>query len=60
MKDSRSNRRGDREIISVSLPVSLYDVLQKICEEQDINRSALITRAITTYLTNLGLKVGER
>lgn len=53
-------RKGDREIISVSIPVVLYDAMQELCEKKDLNRSAMITSAITNYLRNLGIKVGEQ
>ena len=61
MKDGTSNnRKGDREIISVSLPVAVYDVLQEVCENFNINRSAFITSAIADYLQKLGKRIGER
>lgn len=60
MDGMSKTRKGDREIISVSLPVDIYDVLQEICEKRDYNRSAMITSAITAYLRKLGVKVGER
>lgn len=60
MDGMSKTRKGDREIISVSLPVDVYDVLQDICEKRDYNRSALIASAITLYLSQLGVKVGER
>ena len=60
MDGMSKTRKGDREIISVSLPVDVYDVLQDICEKRDYNRSALIASAITNYLKMLGLKGGER
>ena len=53
-------RKGDREIISVSIPVSLYDAMQEVCERKDLNRSAMITTAISNYLKNLSVKVGEQ
>ena len=60
MDGMSKTRKGDREIISVSLPVDVYDALQDICEKRDYNRSALIASAITLYLLQLGVKVGER
>lgn len=60
MDGMSKTRKGDREIISVSLPISLYDAMQELCERKDLNRSAMITRAITAYLKRLGVKVGEK
>lgn len=55
-----STHKGDREIISVSLPVSLYDSMQELCEHYNINRSAMIAKAIKSYLADFGIKVGEK
>lgn len=52
-------RKGDREIISVSLPIRLYDVMEEVCEHFNMNRSAMIATAISDYLKKLGAKVGE-
>lgn len=57
---NKSTRKGDREIISVSIPVVLYDAMQELCEHKDLNRSAMITTAISNYLKKLGVKVGEQ
>lgn len=53
-------RKGDREIISVSLPLPVYDAMQKVCEHYNVNRSAMIASAIADYLRELGIKVGEQ
>lgn len=53
-------RKGDREIISVSLPLELYDRMQEICDHYNLNRSAMIASAIAEYIRILGVKVGER
>ena len=53
-------RKGDREIISVSLPLDLFDVMNKVCDHYNMNRSAMIASAIADYLRSLGAKVGER
>ena len=53
-------RKGDREIISVSLPLPLYDAMQEVCEHYNMNRSSMIASAIADYLRSLGIKVGER
>ena len=62
MNESRrsGSRKGNREVISVALPIHIYDALQKVCEEHDINRSSLIASAIANHLARLGVKVGER
>lgn len=52
-------RKGDREIISVSVPVSVYEQMQKLCDHYDMNRSSMITSAIVDYLHKFGLKVGD-
>lgn len=52
-------RKGDREIISVSLPIPVYDALQEVCEHYDINRSAFIASAIADSLRQLGQRVGD-
>lgn len=53
-------RKGDREIISVSLPLEVFDKLQELCDHYDLNRSSLIASAIAEYLRSFGLRVGER
>jgi len=61
MQDGMSKtRKGDREIISVSLPLELYDKMQEVCEHFNMNRSSMIASAIANYLENLGVRVGER
>ena len=50
MNGNTTTRRGVREIISISLPVSLYENLSYICKTQNLNRSAVITSAIEEYL----------
>lgn len=61
MQDGMSKtRKGDREIISVSLPISLYDAMQEVCEHYNMNRSSMIASAIASYLQTLGVKVGEK
>ena len=61
MQDGMSKtRKGDREIISVSLPIDLYDKMQEVCEHYNMNRSSMVASAIADYLRGLGIKVGER
>lgn len=60
MQDGVSKtRKGDREIISVSLPVSLYEKMQEVCDHYDMNRSAMIAKAVTDYLRDIGVRIGE-
>lgn len=62
MQDGKisKTRKGDREIISVSLPLDVYDQMEKVCDHYHLNRSAMISYAIVSYLESLGLRVGER
>lgn len=62
MRDGIKNtsRKGDRQIMSVALPLSVYDALISVCEHYDKSRSDFITKAICAYLRDLGVKVGER
>ncbi len=61
MQDGMSKtRKGDREIISVSLPLELYDRMQEVCDHYNMNRSSMVASAIAEYLRNLGVRVGER
>ena len=60
MKDGTNTTRvGQRQIVSVSLPLPVYDALRDLEERVSINRSAIIAKAITEYLKDIGLKVGE-
>lgn len=59
MNGNTTTRRGDREIISISLPVSLYENLSYICKTQNLNRSAVITSAIEEYLKTWQLTRSE-
>ena len=61
MQDGMSKtRKGDREIISVSLPLHVYDAMEEVCDHYNMNRSAMVSSAISDYLKKLGIKVGER
>lgn len=61
MQDGVSKtRKGDREIISVSIPLALYDAMQELCDHYNMNRSSMISKAIQHYLSDFGIKVGER
>ena len=61
MQDGMSKtRKGEREIISVSLPLHVYDAMEEVCDHYNMNRSAMVASAITDYLKKLGIKVGER
>lgn len=60
MQDGISKtRKGDREIISVSLPIAVYEAMEEVCDHYNMNRSAMIANAISDYLRSLGQKVGE-
>ena len=61
MQDGKisKTRKGDREIISVSLPIALYDKMEEVCSHYNMNRSAMIAGAIADYLRSLGVRVGE-
>ena len=61
MQDGMSKtRKGDREIISVSLPLPVYDAMQEVCDHYNMNRSSMVASAIVEYLRSLGVKVGEQ
>ena len=61
MQDGISKtRKGDREIISVSLPLEIYDKMQEVCDHYNMNRSSMIASAIANYLRSLGVRIGER
>lgn len=45
-----TTRRADREIISISLPVALYERFKLLCDQESLNRSAVIASAIRDYL----------
>lgn len=63
MKDGMTiskTRKGDREIISVSLPLEVYDKMQELCDHYNINRSSMVASAIAQYLRDFGIRVGER
>ena len=61
MQDGMSKtRKGDREIISVSLPLPVYDALLELCDHYNMNRSSLVATAIANYLREFGIKVGEQ
>ena len=60
MTDGTSKtRKGEREIISVSLPLPVYDALIELCDHYNMNRSSLVATAIANYLRDFGIKVGE-
>ena len=59
MKISKT-RKGDREIISVSLPLEVYDKMEELCDHFNMNRSAMVSTAIANYLREMGVRGGER
>lgn len=62
MQDGKisKTRKGDREIISVSLPLEVYDKMVELCDHYNMNRSAMVASAIANYIRDMGLRVGER
>ena len=63
MQDGKTiskTRKGDREIISVSLPLEVYEKMVELCDHYNMNRSAMVASAIANYLREMGLRVGER
>lgn len=61
MQDGTSKtRKGDREIISVSLPLPVYDAMMELCDHYNMNRSSMIASAIADYLRSMGVRVGEK
>ena len=62
MQDGKTSktRKGDRKIISVSLPLDLYNRIVELCDHYNINRSAMISSAIANYLRDMGMRVGEQ
>ena len=61
MKDGTKNktRKGQRQIVSVSLTLPVSEALEKMELQFNINRSGFINDAIAEKLNNLGVKVGE-
>ena len=51
---------GNRVVISVSFPDRLAAILDKVCEEHDLNRSQFVATAVKLSLERLGVKVGEK
>lgn len=60
METGSKSRKGERQIVSVSLPLPVYDALEEVADHYSMNRSALIAKAITNYLETMGLKVGDK
>ena len=63
MQDGKTiskTRKGDRKIISVSLPLEVYDKMEELCDHFNMNRSAMVASAIANYLREMGMRVGER
>ena len=62
MQDGKTiskTRKGDREIISVSLPLEVYEKMEELCDHYNMNRSAMVASAIANYLWKMGMRVGE-
>lgn len=50
MRTESKTRKGDREIISVSLPIDVYNKLTSVCLLHGYNRSALVALSVTDFL----------
>lgn len=50
MKNDSKTRKGDRQIVSVSLPLPVYEALVRLANQYSINRSALIAKAVADYI----------
>lgn len=61
MKDGTKNktRKGQRQIVSVSLTLPVSEAMEKLELQFNINRSGFINDAIAEKLNSLGVKVGE-
>lgn len=59
MKDGNKTIKGDRQIISVSIPLPVANRLNWFIERYSMNRSDLISQAIKFYLDTLGIKEGN-
>lgn len=61
MTDGTKNktRKGQRQIVSVSLTLPVSEALERLELQYNINRSGFINDAIAEKLNNLGVKVGE-
>ena len=56
---TNKTRKADRMIISISVPIPLYEKMEELCDHFNMNRSAMISSAIKSYLREMGIKVGE-
>ena len=59
MRVGNNSRKGDRQIVSVAIPVNVYETLTEIVEHFNMSRSELITRAIIAYMRDLGAFIGR-
>ena len=55
-----THQKGDRETISVSLPLSLGECLEKLCVQYNKTRSEVVASALWYFCNSLGMKVGEK
>lgn len=53
-------RKGQRQIISVSISLPVFDALERAGELYNLNRSDFINGAISDRLAKIGVKVGEK
>ena len=59
MKVGNNSRKGDRQIVSVAIPVNVYETLTAVMGHFNISRSELITKAVVAYLRDLGAFIGR-
>lgn len=53
--------KGRRVILTVSLPFNVSDAFLKLCSDNNLNRSKLVSKIIEQYLKDLGvLSNGEK
>lgn len=52
--------KGDREIISVSLPLRYGELLEKYCELRNVSRSEAIHTALSVMFNTIGMEVREK
>ena len=55
MKDGTKDktRKGQRQIVSVSFPVPVFEELDEFCTVHCCNRSELVSKAVAAFLSGL-------
>lgn len=54
------HQKGDREIISVSLPLRYGELLERYCEMKNVTRSEAIHTALSIMFNAIDLEVREK